>query len=163
MVAALAGVGVGVGSATCVLEADGEGLGDGEWLSSRLGDGPILAARLEVAVGPTVSRAWVDDALAGADCAGAAEDGGGVLTGLLAEDAGTEIDGAGDDGSVSGDACLVVEVEGEQAATASSTPMASEPLARPVPVRRGMPHADTPTGPPPFTSGAAGRSVTRRA
>jgi hypothetical protein len=151
---------VGVGNATRVLEADGEGLGDGERLSSRLGDGPILAARLDVAADPS---AWVDVALAGADCGGA-EDGGGVLTGMLAEDAGAEIDGAGDDESVSSDACLVVEVEGEQAASANTTMIASAQVARrPVPVRRGMPHADTPTCLSRFASGGAGRSVIRRA
>jgi hypothetical protein len=121
---------------------DGEGLGDGERLRIRLGEGGIRAARLAAE-----TIASVDSALAGADSGGAEELGGGPLAGLLAEGGGTEIDGAADDESLSSDACLAVEVDGVHAATAKAvtTVIASTQLARrPVPVRRGMPHADTP-------------------
>jgi hypothetical protein len=70
------GVGLSVGWAMCALEADDEGLRNGERLSSALGDGPRLAVAL---AGPAETMIWVDSALGGAECGGAEELDSGLL------------------------------------------------------------------------------------
>jgi hypothetical protein len=156
---------VGVGCTACELEADGEGLGECE----RLGDG-CNKANWRAAAADT--SAWVDSALggadAGADCGGL-EDDAGVLAWLLAPGGGTETPGvAGIEDASSrpsvGDSARLVEGEHAATARAATATIASVKLARrPVPVRRGMPHADTPTRLTRFASGRSGRSVTRHA